>query len=131
MFVLYQVPLFNQYWWLLLSISYFISFLDLIIRDIPTRCNIAFNTNVVIIYSNVEFYKYKPVSFLQLVHLIAMKSNVSVSPIKRNSKITNTFNYEGIIPAFVFIIFALYYIMARKGNYSFVSFINVSQYKSL
>ena len=61
--------LFNQSGWLLSSISYFIFSLEQIIHDIPTWYNIVFNTNLVIISSNVEFIKYKPVSFLQLIHL--------------------------------------------------------------
>ena len=38
-----------------------------------------------IISYNVEFLKYKPVSFLQLIHLIDMASTLSISSIKFNS----------------------------------------------
>ena len=69
-----------------------------------------------IISSNVYLFKYKPVSFLQLIHLIAMTYNFSLSPIRQHSNIENDFNNKGIIPLFGPIIFALCYIMARKGK---------------
>ena len=129
--VLYQGHLFNQSWWLILSISYFISSLDLIIHDMTTWFSIALNTNLVVIYSNVEVLINKPVGFLQLVHLISMASNLSLSSIKRNSNIANTLNNEGIIPLFGFKILAVYSIMVRKGNQSIVYSIVVGQYKLL
>ena len=125
--VLYQEPLFNQSWWLLLSISYFISSLDQIIHDLPTWCNLAFNTNLVIIYSDVKVFKYKHVYFLKLILLIAMDSNLSLSPIKHNSNMSNTLNNEVILPLFGFIIFAVCSIMVRKRNHLIVSFIVVGQ----
>ena len=131
MAVLYQGPLFNQSWWLILSISYFISLLDMIIHDIPTWCNTAFNTHLVIISSNGEVLKNKPVGFLQLIHLIAMASNLSQSSNKRNSNMANTLNNEGIIPLFGFRILVLCSLMARKVNHWIVSFIVFFQYKSL
>ena len=112
--VLYQGTLFNQYLWLVLSISYFISLLDLIIHNMHIWCDIAFNTNLVIIYSNVEVLKYKPVSFLQLIHRIDMASNLSPSSIKRKSNMTNTFNNELISPCFGFRILAVCSIMVRN-----------------
>ena len=42
-----------------------------------------------------------------------MTSNVSLSPIKSNSNISNNFNNEVIIPLFIFVIFAVYSIMCE------------------
>ena len=98
-----QVPLFNQLVWLLLSNQYLIYSLEQIIHNIPTWWNISFNTNLVIISSIVEFLKFKPVSLLQLIHLIAIISTTSpyfssLSPNKNNWNMANTFKNEGIIP---------------------------------
>ena len=105
--------------------------MDLIIHDISAWSNIAFNTNLMIISSNVEFNKYRPVSFLQLIHLIYMQSSFYLSPIKSNPNIANAFNNEGIISLFGFIILAVCSIMTRKGNHWILYFIDVGQYKSL
>ena len=115
--VLYQGPLFNQLGLLLLSIPYNISSLENIIHDIPTWCNTAINTNLVIVSSNVEVTKYKPVYFLQWIYHIYMAYTLSLSSIKRNSNMTNNFNNEEISPLFGFIIFSVCSIMARKGNH--------------
>ena len=131
MSVLYQGSLFNQYWWLILSISYLISFMELIVHDIPKWNKISFNTNLVIISSYIEVPENKHVSFLQLIHLIAMTSKCSLSPIQRNSNMSNNFNVDKISPLFVFIRFSVCYIMARKGNQSIASFIDVGKYESL
>ena len=111
----------------ILMITFVNVIFQLIIHDMPTWCNIALNTNLVIISSNVEFSKYKPVSLFKLIHLIAMTFNSSSSPIKRNSNMANTFNNDEISPLFVFIIFSVFYIMVRKGNQLIVSFIDVGQ----
>ena len=103
----------------------------MIIHDIPTWCNITFNTNLVTIYLNVEVPKNKPVYFLHLMHLIAMTPKFALSQIKRNLNMSNTFNNEVIIPLFVFLILAVRSIMARNVNQSIVSFIDVGQYESL
>ena len=131
MYVLYQGPLFNQSVLLLLSISYFIYLLEQIIHNIPTWCNIVFNTNLEIISSNVNVVKYKPVSFLQLIHLIDMTSTLFLSSIKLNSNMENTFNNEVIIPCFVFITFALCSIMVVKGDHIILSFVDVGNYMLL
>ena len=110
---------------------YFISFFELIIHNIPTRCKIAFNTNLVIISSNVEVPENKPVSFLQVIYLLSMTSKCYLSPIKHNSKMANTLNNDTISPFFVFIIFAVCSIMVIKGNQLIVYFIDVGQYDSL
>ena len=54
--------------------------------------NLRWTTNLVTIYSNIEVPKYKPASFLQLIHLIDMASNLYPSSIKRNSNMAKTFN---------------------------------------
>ena len=136
MYVLYQGPLFNQSGWLLFSVSYFISLLDQIIHDIPTWCNIAFNKNLVIISSIVEFIKYKPVSLLQLIHLISIisttfPSSSSLLSNKRNWNMENTVNNEVISPLFGFRIFAVCSTTVIKGNHWIVSFIEFGQYKLL
>ena len=120
---LYQGPLFNQSGWLLSPISYLIYSLVQIIHDKPTWCNIALNTNLEIISSNVIIHKYKPVSFLQLIHLIATTPTLSISLIKWNSNMAETFNSEVISPCFGFIIFSVCSIMARKGSHWIIYFI--------
>ena len=81
MFLLYHGPLFNQSRWLLLVfISYSISWLELIIHDIPTWCNISFNKNLVTIssYTQVKLVsEFKPVSLLQWIHFIDTVSKYS------------------------------------------------------
>ena len=131
MYVLYQGTIFNQSGWLIFSISYFIFLLDNIIHNIPTWCNIAFNTNLVIISSNVEFIKYKPVYFLQCIHLVDMASTSYLSPFKRNWNMKKNLNNEEIIPLSGIRIFAVCSIMSRKGNHCIVYFIEVGQYKFL
>ena len=71
-----------------------------------------------------------------MIHLIAItlttfSSSYYLSSNKRNWNISNTFNNEVISPLFGFIIFAVYYIMVRKGNHLIVYFIEVVQYKLL
>ena len=124
--LLYQGTLFNQSQWLFLSISYFISWFVLVIHNIPTWSNIGFNTKLVIISSNVVFFKNIPVSLLQLIHLIDMTSDFSSSQFKRYSNMANTF----IRPIFFSIIFAVFSIMTRKGNHRIVSLIDVVQKSS-
>ena len=60
-----------------------------------------------------------------------MESKKSLLPIKHMSNISNAFNNEGIIPAFVFILFSVCSIMAKNGNHTIVYFIYVGQYESL
>ena len=105
--------------------------LEHIIHDIPTWCNIIFNKNLAIISSNVQFIKYKPVSFLQLIHLIAIISTSYLSSNKSNWKMEKTLNKKLISHLSGFRIFAVCYIMARRGNQGIVSFIEVVQYKFL
>ena len=121
MFLLYHGPLFNQSRWLLsVFISYYISLLDLIIHDIPTWWNIAFNTSLVTIssYNQVKLVsKSKPVSLLQLIHFIDKASKSSSQKIKRISNMEDIFNNDDIRPWFSCILFALCPMMARKGNH--------------
>ena len=136
MYVLYHGTLFNQSEWLILSISYNIYLLDQIIHDIPTWCNIAFNTNLVTIYSIVVFLKYKPVSLLKLIHLISISPTTfpysfCLSSNKRNSNMENTSNNEGTSPLFGFRIFTVCSIISRKGNRWILYFIEVGQHKPL
>ena len=79
----------------------------------------------------LKFLRVNLLFFLQLIHLIAMASNLSPSSIKCNSNIVNNLNNELIIPSFGFRIFSVCFVMVRKGKYWIVYFIVVGQYKSL
>ena len=98
----------------------------MIIHNIPTLFNISFNTNLVIISSNVEVPKNKPVYFFKLIHLISMTYKCSLLPIKRNLNMANIFNNDKIIPLFVFIRFSVCSVMLRTENQFIVSFIDIN-----
>ena len=131
MAVLYHGTVFNQSGWFFSLISYNILLLEQIIHDIPTWCNIAFNTNLVIIPSIVVSFTCNPVYLLWFIHLIAIESTTSPSSLrlssnKRSWNMANNFNNEGISPLFGLSIFVVCSIMVRKGNHWIVSFILLS-----
>ena len=112
--LLYPGLLLNQSWWLVSFISYSISRLELIIHDIPTWCNIAFNTNLVTIssYTPVKLVsESKPVYLLQLVRLIDKTPNSLFPRLKRISNMANIFNNDDIIPLFFCILCSVCSIM--------------------